>query len=261
MVTDPGRHRRGAVEFLRAGGRTKSTAALGGSRAGGLPRRRRGLLLRLRLRPLRGRRGRGDRAAAGRRRRRRPARRPPSPRPARLRDAAAGAGDPLRRRPAHRRQRPPHPHRPRRRERRRRPRRLRPPPARGGESFGRTVLLVCLPFVLAAAALAWLRRERLAAWLRGLPAMRAGMLGALAATAGGHPRQRLRRPPARDRRRLPARLHRVCLGRKRRARISVHCPRQGASSVGAGMGDRSSRLSASCESPLSRHIPGATRAA
>ena len=54
-----------------------------------------------------------------------------------------------------------------------------------GESFGRTVLLVCLPFVLAAAAAAWLRRERLAAWLRGLPAMRAGMLGALAATVVG----------------------------------------------------------------------------
>lgn len=54
-----------------------------------------------------------------------------------------------------------------------------------GESFGRTVTLVCLPFVLAAAALAWLRRERLAAWLGGLPAMRAGMLGALAATVVG----------------------------------------------------------------------------
>jgi hypothetical protein len=54
-----------------------------------------------------------------------------------------------------------------------------------GESFGRTVLLVCLPFVLAAAAVAWLRRERLAAWLQGRPAMRAGMLGALAATVVG----------------------------------------------------------------------------
>jgi hypothetical protein len=54
-----------------------------------------------------------------------------------------------------------------------------------GESFGRTVTLVCLPFVLAAAALAWTRRERLAAWLDGLSAMRAGMLGALAATLVG----------------------------------------------------------------------------
>jgi hypothetical protein len=54
-----------------------------------------------------------------------------------------------------------------------------------GESFGRTITLACLPFVLAAAALAWRRRELLAAWLRGLPAMRAGMLGALAATLVG----------------------------------------------------------------------------
>ena len=54
-----------------------------------------------------------------------------------------------------------------------------------GESFGRTITLVCLPFVLAAAALAWLRRAHLAAWLDGLPAMRAGMLGALAATVVG----------------------------------------------------------------------------
>jgi hypothetical protein len=54
-----------------------------------------------------------------------------------------------------------------------------------GESFGRTILLVCLPFVIAAAATAWLRRDRLASWLRGLPAMRAGMLGALAATLVG----------------------------------------------------------------------------
>lgn len=54
-----------------------------------------------------------------------------------------------------------------------------------GESFGRTVTLVCLPFVLAAAAFAWRGRELLAAWLHGLPAMRAGMLGALAATVVG----------------------------------------------------------------------------
>ncbi|HET8863783.1 MAG TPA: hypothetical protein VFM94_11095 [Solirubrobacterales bacterium] len=54
-----------------------------------------------------------------------------------------------------------------------------------GESFGRTILLVCLPFVVASAVVAWLRRDRLALWLRGLPAMRAGMLGALAATLVG----------------------------------------------------------------------------
>jgi hypothetical protein len=54
-----------------------------------------------------------------------------------------------------------------------------------GESFGRTLLVVCLPFVIGAAAVAWLRRDRLAAWLRGRPAVRAGMLGALAATLVG----------------------------------------------------------------------------
>jgi hypothetical protein len=54
-----------------------------------------------------------------------------------------------------------------------------------GESFGRTILLVCLPFVIASAVVAWLRRDRLALWLQDLPAMRAGMLGALAATVVG----------------------------------------------------------------------------
>ena len=53
-------------------------------RAGRLPRRRRDLHLRLRLRALRGRRRRGDQAAARRRGRRRAARRRPPPRPARL---------------------------------------------------------------------------------------------------------------------------------------------------------------------------------
>lgn len=52
-------------------------------------------------------------------------------------------------------------------------------------SFGRTTLLAGLPIVIAAAATAWLRRDRLAVWLGGLPAMRAGMLGALAATLVG----------------------------------------------------------------------------
>jgi hypothetical protein len=54
-----------------------------------------------------------------------------------------------------------------------------------GESFGRPILLACLPVVLAAAATAWLRRDRLAIWLRDVPAMRAGLLGALAATLVG----------------------------------------------------------------------------
>jgi hypothetical protein len=52
-------------------------------------------------------------------------------------------------------------------------------------SFGRPILIAGLPVVIAAAAIAWLRRDRLAAWLSGLPAMRAGLLGALAATLVG----------------------------------------------------------------------------
>ena len=52
-------------------------------------------------------------------------------------------------------------------------------------SFGHPVLIAGLPVVIAAAALAWLRRETLAGWLRGLPAMRAALLGALAATVVG----------------------------------------------------------------------------
>jgi hypothetical protein len=50
-----------------------------------------------------------------------------------------------------------------------------------GESFGRPLLLAGLPLVLAAATLAWLRRDRIAAWLRDVPAMRAGLLGGLVA--------------------------------------------------------------------------------
>jgi hypothetical protein len=52
-------------------------------------------------------------------------------------------------------------------------------------SFARPVLLVFLPVVFALAALAVLRRDRLRAWLGEAPAMRAGLLGALAATAIG----------------------------------------------------------------------------
>ena len=54
-----------------------------------------------------------------------------------------------------------------------------------GESFGRPLLLAILPFVLAGGFVAWLRRDRLDAWLREVPAMRAGLLGALAATLVG----------------------------------------------------------------------------
>lgn len=54
-----------------------------------------------------------------------------------------------------------------------------------GESFGRPLLLPGLPLVIAGGAIAWLRRDRIAAWLSGLPALRAGLGGALAATLVG----------------------------------------------------------------------------
>jgi len=52
-------------------------------------------------------------------------------------------------------------------------------------SFVRPIVFVFLPLILAAAALAYSRRERLRAWLIPFPAMRAGLLGALAATLVG----------------------------------------------------------------------------
>ena len=52
-------------------------------------------------------------------------------------------------------------------------------------SFARPVLLAFLPVVLLVGALAYLRRDRLRVWLEGVPAMRAGLLGALAATVIG----------------------------------------------------------------------------
>jgi hypothetical protein len=52
-------------------------------------------------------------------------------------------------------------------------------------SFGRPVLLAFLPVVVAIAAFAYLRRDRLRVWLAPVPAMRAGLLGALAATVVG----------------------------------------------------------------------------
>jgi hypothetical protein len=52
-------------------------------------------------------------------------------------------------------------------------------------SFGRPILLAFLPVVLALAVLAYLQRDRLRAWLKNVPAMRAGLLGALAATVIG----------------------------------------------------------------------------
>jgi hypothetical protein len=49
-------------------------------------------------------------------------------------------------------------------------------------SFARPVLLVVLPLVGILAVVAWLRRATLAAWVRDAPAMRAALLGAVAAT-------------------------------------------------------------------------------
>jgi len=52
-------------------------------------------------------------------------------------------------------------------------------------SFARPVLLAFLPLVFAIAAVAYLRRDRLRSWLEDVPAVRAGLTGALAATAIG----------------------------------------------------------------------------
>jgi hypothetical protein len=53
------------------------------------------------------------------------------------------------------------------------------------QSFARPIVLLFLPVIFALAVLAFVRRDRLQAWLRGYPAMRAGLLGALAATVVG----------------------------------------------------------------------------
>ncbi len=52
-------------------------------------------------------------------------------------------------------------------------------------SFSRPIVYVFLPVLVALAVLAIVRRDRLRAWLVGLPAMRAGLVGAAAATAIG----------------------------------------------------------------------------
>ena len=53
------------------------------------------------------------------------------------------------------------------------------------KSFGRPVLLAFLPLVALLVALAVWRRDRLREWVKDAPAMRAGLLGAVAATAVG----------------------------------------------------------------------------
>ncbi len=52
-------------------------------------------------------------------------------------------------------------------------------------SFARPVLLLLLPIVFVLAILAWFRRAQLGEWLRGAPAMRAGLIGAVTATVVG----------------------------------------------------------------------------
>jgi hypothetical protein len=52
-------------------------------------------------------------------------------------------------------------------------------------SFTRPIVFVFMPLIAALAALAIARRERLEEWLRGRPAMRAGLLGAVVATLVG----------------------------------------------------------------------------
>ena len=52
-------------------------------------------------------------------------------------------------------------------------------------SFTRPIVFVFMPLIAVLAAIAVLRRDRLRAWLRGRPAMRAGLIGAVAATAVG----------------------------------------------------------------------------
>jgi hypothetical protein len=52
-------------------------------------------------------------------------------------------------------------------------------------SFSRPVIFVFLPLIAALVALAVARRDRLGAWLSGRPAMRAGLIGAVAATVVG----------------------------------------------------------------------------
>jgi len=52
-------------------------------------------------------------------------------------------------------------------------------------SFARPVLLAFLPVVAVVAALAYVRRDHLRRWVAGVPAVRAGLIGALAATVVG----------------------------------------------------------------------------
>jgi len=52
-------------------------------------------------------------------------------------------------------------------------------------SFTRPIVLFFLPLVIAVIVVAYLRRERIESWLRPFPALRAGLIGAVAVTAVG----------------------------------------------------------------------------
>jgi hypothetical protein len=52
-------------------------------------------------------------------------------------------------------------------------------------SFVRPIVLFFLPIVAVAALVAYLRRDRIGSWLRPIPALRAGLIGAVAATVVG----------------------------------------------------------------------------
>jgi hypothetical protein len=54
-----------------------------------------------------------------------------------------------------------------------------------GHSFVRPIVLFFLPVVAAAIVVAYLRRDRINSWLRPFPALRAGLIGAVAATVIG----------------------------------------------------------------------------
>jgi hypothetical protein len=54
-----------------------------------------------------------------------------------------------------------------------------------GHSFARPIVFVFLPLIVALATLAVVRRDDLRDWLHGYPAMRAGLIGAVAATVVG----------------------------------------------------------------------------
>ena len=81
-------------------------------------------------------------------------------------------------------------------------------------SFARPIVFVFLPLLAAVAVLALSSSATGSPpGSSGPPAMRAGLAGALAATIARHPGERLRRPAAGDRHRLPAGLRRLRLGR------------------------------------------------